>query len=129
MNEIELRDVSFSYEGANKQAISNVTFLIRRGETVAIVGASGAGKSTVVDLILQLYLPSSGKIMVDGVDLASLDIKDWRRSVGVVDPWLAGELVFLAASDQGPVGGGLPGRGARCAGLWPFRQARGDRGL
>ena len=56
-----------------------------RGETVALIGSSGAGKSTIADLLLGLFSPTSGKILVDGVDLCEFDGATWRDKIGVVD--------------------------------------------
>jgi ABC-type multidrug transport system fused ATPase/permease subunit len=80
---IEFSDVSFSYnDGTN--ILSNVSFLIEKGKVTAIVGASGTGKSTIVNLILGLLEPSKGKIRVDGEDLREIDPERWSRLIGLV---------------------------------------------
>ena len=65
--------------------ISGATFSIEKSEMVALVGASGAGKTTITDLLLGLYEPDSGAILIDGRDLRGVDIRSWRRHIGVVD--------------------------------------------
>jgi ATP-binding cassette, subfamily B, bacterial len=72
--EIEFRDVTFAYSGAQK-SLDQVSFSIRRGTSVAFVGASGSGKSTVLNLLLRFYDPAQGAVLVDGIDLrdATLD--------------------------------------------------------
>ena len=70
---IEFRDVTFSYPGKTEPAVSNLSFEIRLGETVALVGRNGAGKSTIVKLLARLYDPTSGHVIVDGHDLRSYD--------------------------------------------------------
>jgi len=86
---IELKGISFSYNGKNT-IFSNISFKARTGERIAIFGPSGVGKTTIVELILGFYQCSSGKILVDGIDLATLDPYSWRKQVGVVtqDPFL-----------------------------------------
>jgi subfamily B ATP-binding cassette protein MsbA len=79
---IRLEHVSFAYGGA--PVLADVGFEIRRGETVALVGPSGVGKSTLADLVLRLYDPVSGRITIDGRDLRSLRQRDYRRLFGVV---------------------------------------------
>ena len=80
---IELRDVGFSYNGG-PQVLLGTCFSIDRGKMTAIVGASGAGKTTLMDLLLRFYDPAEGSVLVDGVDLRELDLPSWRRSIGVV---------------------------------------------
>ena len=80
---IEMNIDSFSYNGSG-EVLQNTRFTIDSGKTTAIVGASGAGKTTLVDLILRLYDPDQGSILVDGVDLRDLKLDDWRGSIGVV---------------------------------------------
>lgn len=80
---IAVRDVSYTYPGAAAPAVCDVTLTIGRGESLGIVGPTGAGKSTLVDLIVGLLPPSAGRITVDGVDLAG-HARDWRRHVGYV---------------------------------------------
>lgn len=80
---IELKNVRFSYDGVT-EVFRDASFQIGRGEMTAIVGASGVGKTTLVDLILRYYDPVGGEILVDGVDLKELDLTSWRRSIGVV---------------------------------------------
>jgi len=80
---LQFRDVSFAY-GAGRQVLHDVSFTVRKGETIAVVGESGAGKSTLVHLILRLYDPSAGAILVDGVDLRHLQIDAWHRVIGLV---------------------------------------------
>jgi len=82
--EIEFRDVHFSYPGREEQALRGVSLRIRQGEHVVILGRIGSGKSTLQKLILGLYAPTKGAVLLDGVDLRQLDPADLRRSLGYV---------------------------------------------
>jgi len=81
---IELQAVSLVYSPGSDPAVRDVSLSIRRGDTVALVGASGAGKSSVADLLVGLYDPTHGKIMVDGIDMTDLDLQSWQQQLGVV---------------------------------------------
>lgn len=82
--EIEFRDVQFSYPGHTEPALQGVSFHIKPGEHVVIIGKIGSGKTTLQKLMLGLYLPNSGTVRMDGVDLRQLDPADVRRNVGYV---------------------------------------------
>ena len=79
---IEFKDVSFSYE--EDEVLSNINITIKKGETVALVGPSGGGKSTIADLIARFYDPTSGQVLVDGVDLRDCKIESVRAQMGIV---------------------------------------------
>ncbi len=81
---IRFNQISFRYPQGESWALQAVDLTLRRGQTLALVGASGAGKSTLADLLPRFYDPSSGAIEIDGVDLKEFDIKTFRRRVGVV---------------------------------------------
>lgn len=82
--DIEFREVSFSYPGSEVEALTNVSFKIKAGEHVALLGRMGSGKSTIHRLILGLYQPTAGAILIDGVDTRQIDPAELRRSVGYV---------------------------------------------
>jgi ABC-type multidrug transport system fused ATPase/permease subunit len=81
--EIEFRDVSFSYSG-ELPTLSDISFRARPGETVALVGATGAGKSTVINLLTRFYEFDSGEILVDGNSIRDLNIRALRQQIGMV---------------------------------------------
>ncbi len=81
---VELHDVTFHYENETMGAVSAVTMPIPRNNTIAIVGRSGAGKSSVIDLIAGLRIPDAGRIEIDGVDLRRIDLLSWRKRIGYV---------------------------------------------
>ena len=81
---IDFRDVSFSYPGQTEPSLRNLTFSIKPGEKVAILGRIGSGKTTLEKLILGLYLPTQGAVLVDGIDLRQLDPAELRRQIGYV---------------------------------------------
>jgi ATP-binding cassette subfamily B protein len=89
---IRLENVSFGYGPATPMVVRDVTVDIPRGSFVAIVGRSGAGKSTLANLLAGLYRPSAGRILLDGADLAELDLQSVRARLGVVPqhPYLFG---------------------------------------
>lgn len=82
-DELKLEDVSFRYAGTRAPALRSVTLSIPRGSSTGIIGSSGAGKSTIVDIILGLLQPSSGKVLVDGIDIHS-NVRGWQDRVGYV---------------------------------------------
>ena len=82
--DIEFKDVSFTYPGEEGLTLKNVSFRIRAGEHVAILGRIGSGKTTLQKLILGLYRPTSGSILIDGIDIRQLDPAELRRSIGYV---------------------------------------------
>jgi ATP-binding cassette subfamily B protein len=82
--EVRLDDVTFAYRGAPTPALRGVTLTVAPGETLALVGETGAGKSTVVKLVARFYDPTSGAVCVDGADLRSLDLLQYRQRLGVV---------------------------------------------
>ncbi len=81
--EIRFEDVSFAYD-PGKLVLENISFRAPAGSTTALVGTSGGGKSTLAGLVLAFYRPLSGRIQVDGRDLASLRLRDYRSHLGVV---------------------------------------------
>jgi ATP-binding cassette, subfamily B, bacterial len=81
---VDLVDVSFRYAGTDRDAVSNLSLSVRPGETVALVGPTGAGKSTVVKLIARFYDPTKGAVLVDGVDIRDYDPSAYRQHLGVV---------------------------------------------
>ena len=80
---IEFRDVHFSY-GGEREALADVNLTVAPGETVALVGETGAGKSTLVKLVARFYDVTSGQVLVDGVDVRDYDLESYRRRLGVV---------------------------------------------
>ncbi|MFO7552132.1 MAG: type I secretion system permease/ATPase [Haliea sp.] len=82
--DIEFRQVSFAYPGAEMESLSNVSFRIKPGERVAILGRVGSGKSTLQKLAMGLYQPTAGSIMIDGIDLRQLDPGEFRSRIGYV---------------------------------------------
>lgn len=83
-HEIEFRNVSFEYkEGI--PVLDNISFTIPRGKTVALVGSSGSGKSTIADLLARFYQPTKGEILIDGTPISLIDISSYRKHIGIVD--------------------------------------------
>jgi len=81
--EIEFRDVSFTY-GSELPALSNVSFHARPGETIALVGKTGAGKSTLINLLTRFYEFDEGEILIDGQSIQDLNIRELRQKIGMV---------------------------------------------
>lgn len=81
---IEFNGVSFKHEGMMDPILKNVTFGIRKGQMVAIVGSSGAGKTTIVNLLLKLFRPTDGSITIDGIDIGAYSYDSYLASVGYV---------------------------------------------
>ncbi len=81
---IEFKNVTFTYEDTNITALRDVSFTIKAGETVAFLGKTGSGKSTILDLVARLYDVSSGEILIDGVPLQKLNLNSLRSSIGAV---------------------------------------------
>lgn len=82
--DVEFRDVSFSYESENKRVLSHLNLKVRAGESIALVGPSGGGKTTLCSLIPRFYDVSSGAILVDGVDIRDITTSSLREHIGVV---------------------------------------------
>ncbi|QHS10152.1 type I secretion system permease/ATPase [Sinimarinibacterium sp. NLF-5-8] len=82
--EIELRDVGFSYPNEQRPALQGINLRIKAGERVAIVGRAGSGKSTLEKLIMGLYQPSAGQVLIDGLHQGQIDIAELRRNIGYV---------------------------------------------
>lgn len=82
--EIEFRNVRFNYPGRQDAALDGISFRIQPGERVALIGRVGSGKSTIQRLMMGLYQPSDGAVLLDGIDLRQLDPADVRRNVGCV---------------------------------------------
>src|SRR6202041_2922113 len=87
---IEFRDVRFSYGADDSEALCGVNLTVAPGETVALVGQTGAGKSTLVKLVARFYDVTSGSLLVDGLDVRELDLASYRQQLGVVpqEPYL-----------------------------------------
>jgi ATP-binding cassette subfamily C protein LapB len=87
---VEFRDVTFSYPGAAQPVLKNVSFKLAPGEKLGIIGRIGSGKTTLEKLILGLYQPTEGTVLLDGVDVRQVDPADLRRAIGYVpqDPVL-----------------------------------------
>ncbi len=94
ISEIEFDDVRFSYT-ADEQVINDISFTVQRDEFIALVGQSGAGKSTIVSLILRMYDPDSGTIRGDGIPIEEYDIDAWRDRIAIVrqDPYIFNETL------------------------------------
>ncbi|MCU0533020.1 MAG: ATP-binding cassette domain-containing protein [Hydrococcus sp. Prado102] len=81
---IHFENVSFAYPESEKIVLDEVNLWIPKGKMIALVGASGAGKSTIADLLSRFYDPSAGRITVDGEDLRDYDLKSYRQAMGIV---------------------------------------------
>ncbi|OPJ64148.1 ABC transporter ATP-binding protein [Clostridium oryzae] len=81
---VEFKNVTFSYHGAEEPALRNISFAARPGETTAIIGSTGSGKSTLINLIPRFYDIQSGSILVDGVDIKEISQEDLRNKIGFV---------------------------------------------
>jgi ATP-binding cassette, subfamily B, bacterial len=102
---IELRDVHFSYRPGGPEALAGVNLEVAPGETVALVGETGAGKSTLVKLIARFYDVTSGRVLVDGTDVRDYDLASYRHRLGVVPQ----EAHLFAGTVRDAIAYGRPG--------------------
>tara|TARA_B100000530_G_C15927523_1_gene475560 strand:- start:850 stop:2646 length:1797 start_codon:yes stop_codon:yes gene_type:complete len=91
-----LENISFGYESSDEKVIQSLSLTIPRNQFIAFVGPSGSGKSTLADLILRNYLPTTGKILLDGLDINDIEESSWRRLITIVDQdcYLFNESIF-----------------------------------
>lgn len=82
--EISIQDVGFAYPNMESNTLSDINFTIQKGEMIGIIGPSGAGKTTLVDIFLQLLKPQSGVVKIDEVDINSIKLDAWRKNIGYV---------------------------------------------
>ncbi|MBI4120100.1 MAG: ABC transporter ATP-binding protein, partial [Parcubacteria group bacterium] len=82
-NNVTFSNVCFSYQ-PGRPILSNVIFTVARGEMVGLIGESGSGKTTIVDLLLRLFEPSTGEILLDGKDIRTISVDQWRKNIGYV---------------------------------------------
>lgn len=82
--DIEFKNVTFTYEDTEITALKNLSFHIKQGETTAIIGKTGSGKSTVLDLVARLYDVTSGEVLIDGIPIKTMDVKNLRAAIGAV---------------------------------------------
>ncbi len=81
---IAFENVSFTYDDTNIEALKDVTFTVKKGETLAILGKTGSGKSTILSLISRLYDVTDGRITIDGNEISTLNLNDLRNNIGIV---------------------------------------------
>jgi len=103
---IEFRNVAFRYPGTDRDVLREVSFTARPGETVAVVGPTGSGKSTLVALIPRIFDPTEGTILLDGTPLPALDPSDLRRHIGMVPQ----DTFLFSDTIEGNIGLGVNGK-------------------
>ncbi|MBI4684292.1 MAG: ABC transporter ATP-binding protein [Nitrospirae bacterium] len=81
---ISLENVSFRYQDTREEALENISIKVKKGEIIALVGKSGAGKTTFVDLLSRFYTPTEGEICIDGADISGMTLKSLRTMIGIV---------------------------------------------
>lgn len=88
--EVVLDDVHFAYDGGGRRALNGVSLRVQPGQTVAIVGPTGAGKTTIINLVMRFYDPTQGRVTIDGVDLRDVRLESVRRQISLVlqDPFI-----------------------------------------
>ena len=95
--ELKVEELSFAYPGSDKKVLSNVSFILKRNSSLAIVGTTGSGKSTLVDLLLGFHTPLAGKITVDGQDI-NQHLGAWRKLIGLVPQFIVLADTTIAAN-------------------------------
>ena len=105
--DIELRNIGFAYSPARAGILDNFNMTIQRNSTIALVGSTGAGKTTIVDIILGLLEPQRGSLLVDGIPITSANVTAWQKRLGYVpqhiylsDDTLAANIAFGVPSEQ-----------------------------
>jgi ATP-binding cassette subfamily B protein len=88
--EVKLEDVRFSYDGGTRRALNGVSLDVKPGQTIAIVGPTGAGKTTIINLVMRFYDPTAGRVLIDGVDLRTVALESVRSQISLVlqDPFI-----------------------------------------
>ncbi|MHA6627756.1 ABC transporter ATP-binding protein [Pseudonocardia sichuanensis] len=137
--EVELRNVGFAYAGAETPALADVCLRVAPGETIALVGATGAGKSTLVKLLARFYDAGTGAVLVDGVDVRRYPLAGYRQRLGIVpqEPHLfTGDVAANIAYARPGASRSEVEAAARAVGAWElvaglpggFRHPVGERG-
>jgi ATP-binding cassette subfamily B protein len=93
--EVVFKNVSLTYEDTNITALDTINFTVKKGETIAILGKTGSGKSTVINLITRLYNATQGTVLLDGIDIKECNLYDIRKQIGIVpqDPFLFSDTI------------------------------------
>lgn len=106
-NEVKLKDISFSYNDTNKFVLKDINLSIRKNSSIAFVGPTGSGKTTLVDILLGLLVPTKGTILVDDKEINMDNIRRWRRNIGYVpqdiylcDDTIAKNIAFGFPADK-----------------------------
>ncbi|MBQ3307070.1 MAG: ABC transporter ATP-binding protein [Bacilli bacterium] len=81
---VEFKDVSFKYPDADEYVLKNISFKVNKGETIAFIGSTGSGKSTLINLVPRLYDATDGVVLVDGVDVKEYDLKELNNRIGYI---------------------------------------------
>ncbi len=102
--ELTLKNISFQYDKSENYALDNINLSILSGQSIGIIGSSGAGKSTLVDIILGLLRPHKGKMLVDGKEINSENIKMWQKNIGYVSQ----SIYILDDSFKNNIAFGIP---------------------
>lgn len=92
---LQFKNVEFSYSQGVDSVLKDVTFTLKKGETIGLIGPSGAGKTSIADLFLRLFKPTSGEITLDDVNIQDIDLREWRSHIGYVsqDVFLVNETI------------------------------------